>query len=82
MKPEDIPLALEPFRQIDSSLSRSHEGTGLGLPLAKMLVEKHGGALVLESALDVGTVVTIVLPRDRLHPRDAAAVPEMAATDP
>ena len=51
MEPGDIPVALEPFRQIDHALSRSYEGTGLGLPLAKLLVEKHGGTLTLESAL-------------------------------
>src|SRR6185312_9550439 len=55
MRPEDIPLALEPFRQVDNTLARTYEGTGLGLPLAKMLVEKHGGTLTLASALGVGT---------------------------
>jgi len=68
MKPLDIPLALEPFRQIDNALSRPYEGTGLGLPLAKMLVEKHGGTLALESTLGVGTTVTVTLPAARLRP--------------
>jgi signal transduction histidine kinase len=62
MKPEDIPVALAPFQQIDSRLARSHEGTGLGLPLAKMLVEKHGGSLVVVSAPGAGTTVIVTLP--------------------
>ena len=53
---EDIPRALERFGQIDSALSRKHDGTGLGLPLAKELMEMHGGTLVLTSEVGVGTV--------------------------
>jgi signal transduction histidine kinase len=66
MSPEDIPTALQPFQQIDAGLSRSHEGTGLGLPLSKMLVEKHGGSLVVDSAPGRGTTVTVVLPAWRV----------------
>ena len=56
-----------------SALARKYEGTGLGLPLAKQLVELHGGTLVLESKLDVGTTVTVTLPPARLVARDRAA---------
>ncbi|HZT51213.1 MAG TPA: ATP-binding protein [Stellaceae bacterium] len=66
MKAEDIPIALEPFRQIDGALSRRFDGTGLGLPLAKALVELHGGRLEIESVPDAGTVVRVVLPLDRI----------------
>ena len=52
------PKALERFGQVDSRLSRSYEGTGLGLPLAKQLTELHGGTLELESTVGVGTTVT------------------------
>ncbi len=45
MKNKDIPRALERFGQIDSTLARKYEGAGLGLPLAKHLIELHGGAL-------------------------------------
>ena len=69
MSPEEIPKALEPFGQIDSTISRKYEGTGLGLPLAKHLVELHGGTLIVESALGVGTTVTIVLPPERILAR-------------
>jgi len=71
MKPEDIEIALEPFRQIDGALSRRFDGTGLGLPLAKALVELHGGHLDIQSALAEGTVVRVRLPRERVI--DAAA---------
>ncbi|HLI11270.1 MAG TPA: MHYT domain-containing protein [Alphaproteobacteria bacterium] len=63
---EDIPKALERFGQVDSSLSRRYEGTGLGLPLARRLMELHGGRLELESELGHGTTVTIAFPADRL----------------
>ena len=65
MAPESIPLALEPFRQVASPLSRTQEGTGLGLSLARSLAECHGGRLELESALNKGTTARITLPAER-----------------
>jgi signal transduction histidine kinase len=62
MTEEQIQIALIPFRQVDGSLSRQHEGTGLGLPLAKSLTELHGGTLTIESVPDVGTKACIQLP--------------------
>ena len=50
MAPEEIPVALTPFQQVDIGLRRKYEGTGLGLPIAKQLMELHGGALTIESA--------------------------------
>jgi signal transduction histidine kinase len=73
MAPGDIPRALERFGQIDSRLSRKYEGTGLGLPLSKHLVELHGGTLSLESALGKGTTITIRLPQERVLEFKAAA---------
>jgi signal transduction histidine kinase len=66
---EDIPKAFERFRQIDSRLSRKYEGSGLGLPLARQLMEAHGGRLVLESELHRGTVVTVYFPPERIVSR-------------
>lgn len=66
MKAEDIALALEPFRQIDGPLSRRFDGTGLGLPLAKALVELHGGHLEIQSAPAAGTLVRVRLPSERM----------------
>jgi signal transduction histidine kinase len=66
MKPEDIPVALAPFRQLDDAFTRRYEGTGLGLPLAKMLTELHGGVLEITSAPGLGTTVNVRLPRNRI----------------
>ncbi|MGE0702000.1 MAG: PAS domain S-box protein, partial [Hyphomicrobiaceae bacterium] len=60
--PEHIARALEPFGQVDSSLSRRYEGTGLGLPLVKSIVELHDGALEVTSKVGEGTTVTVHLP--------------------
>jgi signal transduction histidine kinase len=62
MDAEGIAKALERFGQVDSGLDRKHEGTGLGLPLARGLVELHGGALSIESAPNEGTTVTVTIP--------------------
>ncbi|MDX2027012.1 MAG: ATP-binding protein [Alphaproteobacteria bacterium] len=66
MAPEDISVALTPFGQIESVLSRRNPGTGLGLPLTKALIELHGGTLGLKSILDKGTIVTITFPAERV----------------
>jgi signal transduction histidine kinase len=62
MAPGDIPRALQPFIQVDTSLARRHGGTGLGLPLTKIFVELHGGRLEIDSTINVGTTVTVILP--------------------
>ena len=66
ISPEDIAVALAPFGQIESALSRKNQGTGLGLPLTKALVELHGGVLDLQSELGKGTTITVILPSDRV----------------
>ncbi len=65
--------ALHPFGQADTRLSRKYEGSGLGLPLTKGLVELHGGTLTIDSAPGRGTVVTVRLPPERTQ---AAIAPE------
>ena len=62
----DIPTALERFGQVDSRLARKYEGTGLGLPLSKKLMELHDGSLAIESAPGTGTTVTITFPLERV----------------
>lgn len=65
--PEDqIDGVLEPFNRTSVSRAKRIEGTGLGLPLTKGLVEAHGGTLGLSSTLGVGTTVTVTLPSARV----------------
>jgi PAS domain S-box-containing protein len=66
MTPDGVKKALEAFGQVDSSLSRKYEGTGLGLPLTRALVELHGGRLEIDSALGDGTRVTALFPPERI----------------
>ena len=66
MTGDELRQVMEPFVQADSRLSRKYEGTGLGLPLTKALVEAHGGSLRLESILGIGTTATVILPPSRL----------------
>ncbi|GAA0556165.1 sensor histidine kinase [Rhizomicrobium electricum] len=73
MAPDEIPIALEPFRQVSSPHARNVEGTGLGLSLAKALTERHGGTLSIESKRDVGTTVRIHLPPGRTIAADSTA---------
>jgi len=66
---EDIPMVLTPFGQVESALSRSQQGTGLGLPLTKAFVELHGGSFELRSTEGAGTTVTLRFPAERIVPR-------------
>ncbi|MBI3516290.1 MAG: PAS-domain containing protein [Proteobacteria bacterium] len=66
VKASDIAKIFEPFGQVDSMLGRRHAGSGLGLPLARSLVELHGGDLSFRSVEGAGTTVTVSLPRERL----------------
>jgi len=82
LAPEEIPVALMPFRQIDSSLSRKHGGTGLGLPLVKSLVELHGGGVSIESRQSVGTTVTLTFPAVRVIEASAEMPADPEAAHP
>jgi len=66
MTEEEVQVALTPFQQVENPFTREHEGTGLGLPIVKALVELHGGYLQVESERGVGTRVTVSLPASRL----------------
>jgi signal transduction histidine kinase len=64
MKPEDIPLVMQPFHQVESAYSRHNHGTGLGLPLAGALAKLHGGKLTIQSEPNKGTTVMVTIPRN------------------
>jgi signal transduction histidine kinase/HAMP domain-containing protein len=63
MSAEDIAIALQPFGQVDNRLERRYEGTGLGLPLTRALVELHGASMSIESERQAGTRISIVFPK-------------------
>jgi CheY-like chemotaxis protein len=63
----DMEHLFEPFVQIDSSLARRHEGTGLGLALVSRLAEMHGGGVLVESEVGRGSRFTISLPWPEGH---------------
>jgi two-component system cell cycle sensor histidine kinase PleC len=65
IKPEDITIVLQPFGQVENALTPKHEGTGLGLPLAKGFMELHGGRLLLTSQPGKGTRVELHFPAAR-----------------
>jgi two-component system, cell cycle sensor histidine kinase PleC len=62
---DKLDLVLAPFGQVDSALSRDHQGTGLGLPLVRALVELHGGTMTIDSEIDKGTEVILRFPASR-----------------
>jgi two-component system cell cycle sensor histidine kinase PleC len=63
---EEIPIVLSSFGQGSTSIKSAEQGAGLGLPIAKSLIELHGGTLALKSKLRVGTEVVIALPPERV----------------
>jgi len=61
----DLDRVMQPFGQVERSLSRRHEGTGLGLPISKALAKLHGASFALVSEVGKGTAVTIRFPVER-----------------
>ena len=69
MSPAEIEVALSPFGQVDSQIARKNQGTGLGLPICKSLMELHDGRLEIVSKPEIGTTLTACFPASRLVPR-------------
>jgi signal transduction histidine kinase len=68
MDQDDLRRALQPFGQVDTSLARKHQGSGLGLPIVERLTRLHGGRFEIESEPGEGTLVRVTLPdRDLDH---------------
>ncbi|MEE9589160.1 MAG: HAMP domain-containing sensor histidine kinase, partial [Hyphomicrobiaceae bacterium] len=68
---EDFERVLSPFGQVESAYSGTYEGTGLGLPITKALIELHDGTLALESVVGVGTTIILSFPKERVLESDA-----------
>jgi signal transduction histidine kinase len=66
MSTDDIPRVMNAYVRANSMTRREGEGTGLGLPLTKTLVELHGGSLDLRSVLGGGTTAMVRFPADRI----------------
>lgn len=66
MTGDEMAIAMEPFGQVENSLARTFEGTGLGLPLARRMTELHGGRLTMRSVKGAGTIVEVWLPAHRV----------------
>jgi signal transduction histidine kinase len=65
--PEHLQRVMRPFEQVADHLTKENEGAGLGLPIARALIELHGGELVLSSTPGAGTTVALRVPRGRVH---------------
>jgi PAS domain S-box-containing protein len=63
---KDIPHVLSRFGQVQSTYTRTKEGTGIGLTLVQLMMELHNGIFTLDSAVGVGTTCTIIFPKERV----------------
>lgn len=70
----DLDRVFYEFEQVENSYSRTYEGTGLGLPLARRQVELHGGKLWLESELGYGTTARFYVPAQQDAPLDTEGI--------
>jgi len=73
MDPEQIPRLLLPFEQMAGSLTRDHDGYGLGLPLVNGLASMHGATLTIDSKVGSGTLVSVTFPAERIQQKTQAA---------
>jgi signal transduction histidine kinase len=71
MTPDEIAVAFQAFVQVDNSLARRYEGSGIGLSITKRLIELHGGALAIESVKGSGTTVILRFPAERVTTRES-----------
>jgi CheY-like chemotaxis protein len=79
---KDMPELFKPFIQLDSRLTRQHEGTGLGLTLVHRMVDLHGGSITVESALGAGAKFTVALPWRSHSLRDFARMDGRTSPQP
>ncbi len=75
---EEIPVVLSSFGQGSNAIKSAEQGAGLGLPIAKSLVDMHGGTFTLKSKVRIGTELTATFPPERIM----AALPPIAEPAP
>jgi two-component system cell cycle sensor histidine kinase PleC len=76
---EEIPIVLASFGQGSNSIKSAEQGAGLGLPIAKSLIDLHGGSFSLKSKLRIGTEVVVTFPPERVM---SALAPIVEAAPP
>ena len=74
IKASDTKRIFEPFVQVEDAMSRTHQGTGLGLPLVRKIMSLHGGTVELESVVGEGTTVSATFPKSRFVAPQADAL--------
>jgi two-component system cell cycle sensor histidine kinase PleC len=79
---DEIPIVLASFGQGSNSIKSAEQGAGLGLPIAKSLVDMHGGTFTLKSKLRIGTEVVVTYPPERVMSALAPMVDEAPSIQP
>lgn len=80
IRAEDLPHLFDRFHQADDSVLRRHPGTGIGLALARQIVELHGGRIDVESEPGFGSEFVVTLPLGRAHLRPADVADALPAS--
>ena len=79
---DEIPIVLASFGQGSNSIKSAEQGAGLGLPIAKSLIDMHGGTFTLKSKLRIGTEVIVTFPPERVMSALAPAAEQAPPLQP
>src|SRR5678815_277771 len=79
---DEIPVVLASFGQGSNSIKSAEQGAGLGLPIAKSLIDMHGGTFTLKSKLRIGTEVIVTFPPERVMSALAPMAEEAPSIQP
>jgi signal transduction histidine kinase len=73
--PRDLPRVFERFFQVETHLTRRYGGMGLGLAVAKAIIELHGGRIWVQSEVGKGSDFTFLLPSNQLREQSSSSNP-------